>query len=1380
MKKLVLLLAAFVLALGLAACNRDISDLQACLDDPSAPECQTACPEGQEIVGTECLAVCPDGEHRDGTDCVIDTINCPSGQHENDGICVLDDTRTPEEVAIDFLIANYDGDMTFLSTALVNMHFEEALTMTSELSFEVTEDIDEVHYIEATVIDSIVYDETNGDMVKRDISIDVDGEVTIDFSVILHEVPTGVHVYIEAAPLIDLITDGDPDMIQTLNWVGFDNQWAVLELDDSLQNVVELAVLKDMVVALFFSEMGEDFFIEVQENLIEPAIGFDLSQYDVNLGLLVDYIIEENWTEVEAQINGVQYENILLHIDAMYLAPRLLEILEENEADLVTAGFNAELLLPMLDVAEWNPTTEMWEPYLPVDPLDGTEAFFQAMDEEDLDALIEVVVKPMAEMMVYQKLNSDANPEWLESDLHNILGMYETFLDANWPVASGSFVLATEQAIIAADGAVIYWQSLSQDEKWVIHGAIDVGYHGWVVHELENSLANPWEYSMFFRRFGEEVDLVWLQSDLTSLLDGSVSYIYDHYGYDVPQWQLDLEAQGVFDWYTTRSGMERQAIVEASEHPGFEWSDTAIAALERIADSPWEYDYHIRFHDENFNEYWFQNDVINLINNHTTYLMDEYSIDGSALIAAIEADGILEWWLNVASEFQREAIREISGFEGEYGPNDWAVENLDRFLQAQGDIYIWFGREDQINQLEDFDYYGEMYATEITPWLTANTSYVGSVWYDEIGDMGFYEWYMQLDIGEKQALHDSLDAHQYSSYRWPVDNMMTLEDEPYNYDICWGNWNYCNNADDMTEELVTLVNDYSMHLSIEYGIDVPALVNAIEASGAVEFYLYEADGMTREALLEIAEQSYWTYEIMWTIEDIIEMEEDLINFLQIHEAELNAAGFSGTSHLADLQAYGIQHYMMNYVDETDVEFLFEEFLYPVLEEFHAAATAEDPEIVEFFVEKIMNNPHMTAILLEIGPNPVFDETIIAANMVAIDFDMLEAEFETFDFEALGQAIYDGQTAYDLYVAGLTLEPNIALFLEILSPAVLSAEEYMVYVDDFNYAIDNLSLFDQFIDLEYYLDDIVDVTPSRTVDAELLLEFEVDGIAYAQLFSDIVDQAGIYLEGFETLPFPFDDEWNCIEPVDCEEPDFATIIATLTTLGSIEAHALYDPNDLTWIELQLDLTDFLNDLVEDEYERISDDSEYVPHEDNDDLTGVNELTFTVTLENESEITLPTNPDNVNEIAEEFAKFAMTMEAYEILKEYAYYYEMNPSMLTALLNTDVYLEDIEFMYFSAAFEQSMSYITISVDELSPGVPDLTTLDFEVVLYWIDGTLVHDDGVGLEEILPLWLDGELVSQASYDLMVAAINETNWHMMKLFTYYLWQDLEFNSPEMD
>ena len=1383
MKKLVLLFAAFVLAITLAACNRDPSDLQICLDDPTAPECQSACPAGQELIGTECLEVCPAGEHREGESCVIDTITCPAGEHEEAGVCVITETRTPEEIAIDFIIANYDGDVAFLSTAMVNMHFESALTMTSEFNFEITEDINEVHYIEAIITDSFVYDETNGDMVKRDLYLDGDNEVTVQFSIILHEVPTGVHVYIEVAPIIAELALENPEAAEILEWVGFEHQWAVVKLDDSLQNVINLEVLKDMVVALFFSEMGETFFVDLQENMIEPEIGFDLSQYNVNLGVLVDYIIEENWEQVELQINGIEYENIVLHADAMYLAPELRKLLLDYELDLEAAGFNYDVLVPMLDVAVWDGVEEVWDPVLPVDPLEGTEAFFRAMTPTDIDALTEVVIKPLVASAIYHNMMQEADPDWLYDDYLALLQENEQFLIDNWPEASGTYVPADEYALYASLGTLEYYMQLTEDERGVIQWAVDMNNHGWVVHEFDNSRDNNRdEHRWFIRRYEHEVDIENLDNDFNTFLVNNQTYLETTYSMNVTQMIADLESQGVYEFYPAIDPTTRGNLVATAQEAGNEWAVDPINMLEMLAENPWEYQWYYRTHHEFVSPMWLQDALLNLINSHTTYMNDEYSVNVPQMITDIETHGALEWYYNHATQQEREILNEISYFYGDEGEDRWVIETLERIYYEDG-YYDWFGRAEEKHDIdwltEETIMFIEMFEQDIM-----NNSYDPYQWINDIENNGVIEWFGALSQPEIDYLKQLADNNQWAEGHWSVYTLEHINMNSDEFNWCWGTWEYCHDPENMTEELALLVEMYPEYLLDEYGIVAADLALQIQTEGAMHYFFDLASDDDQDVLRDLAEMNHRQYDVLFKPEEILEFEDDILSHLMTHETYLNGLSVDATGMITDLQTNGIQAFMSSTLTVADIEVVFEDYMSPKVTGLHAAILAD--EVLEFLVDEFFTDPHITEILAnEIGPNPVFDETIIAANMMAIDFDQLKLELEglvQLDLENLAEAIYEGQAAYDIHVAAMT-QTNLALFLEVLSPGVLSAEEYMGYLHDVEYAYDNLVLFDQFIDPAYYIPGIADIGMERTTEAELLMEFELDGIAYAEIFDDLTNQVGLLASGFTSIPFPFDENWVCKTEYlpDCEAPDFVSVNQHLLTLDPITGHILYNPNDLTWMEVGIDLTAFADGIVSEEYADRASDPQYVPDEYNDDWTGVNELSLVVTMENASTITLPAVNDttDVQVVADGFAKFAITNEAYQILEKYMTYLPVDPLDLEPdMINAPIYLNTIEDMEFSAAFDLEMSYIEIVVPMVpnpvqgQPDIPDFTNMDYEIVLYWIDGTLVHDAPVGYQEVLAYWLMGDLVSEAAYDTLVGMVDDTNWHIMKMFTYYMWQDM--------
>ncbi len=1396
MKKLALLFLAIVFATALAACDRVPEDVVDCLDNPDAPECQV-CEDGYELDGTNCVpivdpVVCETGYHEEDGQCVEDTVTCETGFHEEAGQCVEDpptcadgeilvgdtcvivDDRTPEEIIVDAIVENADDGLQFLATAMNSMDFSSALTMTTEFYFEVTEDIDETHYIDAEIVDSFLYDEL-GDTVKRTIYLDIDGEQQIEFIIIFQEVATGVHVYLQPEIIIDAITQGDPTAVQTVQWIGFDKEWAVFQFDDSLEQVIQIEVLKEMLVSLFFSEMGEDFFDVVQQD-IEMAIGFDLDQYGVDLGLFIDYLIEEDFDSAELLLQGIQVEHIVLHLDYMYLAPQLHQVLQDYLVPLGDDGFDITKI-DALNTATFDEIDEVWviDPLLlPVDPLDmvGTEAFFASLTEAEVTSFIEIVIKPILENALYEQYLNDVNPEWLHNDFLAILNENEQFLIDNWPMESGIYDPLVEIPLFESLGPVEYWKQLTEQERGTIHWAIDMNNNAWVMHEFRNAMEDNWNYEWYLVRYEEEMDEQWLYDSLYNLIDNNRTQITNEF-YDPDQWLLDLENQGVVDWYSYGDYHAREVIMSIANEVGNEHYLDPINQLEHIAQDPWAYREWFRSHNHFVDEQWLTDEFVYLIQSHQTYMTDEYGYDIPALITLIETEGAIHWYID-ATEMDRDVLHEISLFDGEYSGNRWAVEEMERIYERLDEYYWWFGRNRELIwpeeitwQLEDFVYDNYQYVVD-------NSMYNPDVWLEDIHMYGGFEWYNMLSEGERQVLED---AAQMNYYPWALDVVRRNNEHPGMYEWCWGNWENCHSDEILTENLVLLVNEYAGYLNDEYGIITADLISNIEMHGAVHWFYEYQHSYEFDAMLDVAEMSEWRYKVLWTIKDIMYQEEDLLDFLYMHETILNDAGFNATQKIADLEMYGITVFVADYLTPADIEILLDAYAYPLIEGLHTAVL--DQEVFEFFMTEFFGNPHVEAILTEIGPNPVFDEVLLPANMMLVDLDALL--LEVVDYEMLAQAVYDGQVAYDAFVLGLNATaPNHELILQIFSPGVLSLEEYMVYVDDLMWAFDGMVTFEQFINPMYYLDEIVDVTVVATEDVEVLTIMEIDGLGYAQMFNDLTEALNEYMMGFETVPFPFDENWVCLpEEMYCEEPEFAEIIAHLTTFGAIEAHILFDPNNATWYEVGIDLTELLDGIAAQNYADLLESEWFEESENNDIINGVNEFTVTVTMENTATIDLPAEPDTavVNDIVEELAQFAIAMEGYEILRDYADYYEMDPTMLMDLYNSNVYLNEIEFLDFSAAFDLDMSYITISIDEIL-GEPDPTSLDYEIVLYWIDGTEVFDGPLGIADLVPLFLDGDLVSEAAYHQISGEINEANWAMTKLFLYYLWQPNN-NNDEM-
>ena len=975
----------------------------ACVTDP------LVCPTGQHEENDACVVdtlVCETGTHEENGACVIDPLVCETGTHEENGACVIDalvcETGTHEEegqcvldtvegeALVDYIVNNWDGTMALLAAPVAAMDFSTGYSMTYEFDFEVTEDIDETHYIEAMITDHFVTDEVNGNMMQRDIMLDIDGEESFAFAMIYHEVETGVHLYVQPALFYQAMIADDEYAETVLDFLSLDSEWALFKFDDSLDSVIQVEVIKEMMVSLFFSEMGEQYFYLMQEEL-EMEIGFDLTQYGVDFGQFIDYMIEEDFTNAELLLEGVDEEAIVLHLDHMYLAPQLHMYLLSMSTELSDAGFDINKIAT-LDTGDYNEVTDMFDVDIPIDPLKGTEAFFNSLTVEEQDIIVEVIIKPIVEAEIFYNFE-------------------ENFDDS--------------------------------EAMW----------------RLE--------------------DLLWIR-------------------------QYELEG--------------------------------------------------------------------------------EFGVVMSEFVNELHIEGPLEFW-----------------------------------------------------------------------------------------------------------------------------NTLTQEQRDYFYQ--------------MAEE---------------------------------EYMYYDSE---------------WIYDIIWDVESLGMIDDEVLYWINMHTVELTAAGYDVTQIVTDIQTYGAEewYYMQ---DETFLEGFMDFYVYPELEEFHMAVN--DGEVAEWLMTTLFTDPH---VLAELGPGMGYDETIIAANMMLIDFDMLVMELMY--LEDLNNVIYDGQDAFDLYVIDLATDdtltdpedlyaPNAALLLAIWSPAVLEFEpvydEVMMYVDELQYAIEALDVFAQYATLDYYIEnDVLDMNIEKSDDITVRTMIELDGLSYATIFSDLKDDLNSYLGGFTLLDFPYDENWECIDLEDeyCDDIEMSIVMATLIQQGSVFVNVEYDPNDLGWMSIELDATDLANVLLMADYAMfLSENPGYVPNEYDDMLTGVTNLTFKVTMNDNSNITLPTEVDDVNMIAEDFARMLVASEGLNIVENVAYYYEDNPTELLSVLNTDVSLDDIlsDFMV-SEAFDKEMSYVSISLT------------DFELVLYWIDGTEVFDTPFSLTTVSAYWVDGDLTETAGYDLMVDVVDDENFNLTKVWLMLLLQD---------
>ena len=353
-----------------------------CVDNDTDPTCDT----DQTLVDGVCVDNNTDPTC--GTDqtlidgvCVDNNTDptCDSDQTLIDGVCVDNppvDTRTPEEILADAIIESWDGELTHLEAMMDNMSFDTSMEFITEFNIEMDETTDtglESHFINVIIADNYQYLST-GTVMHRNITVNFDGEIHyIEF--MFEEVATGVVVYMNIADIKVMLETEGPEALDYLDTLGATEDWLMFRFDDTLANVIELEVMKEMIVDIFFLQMGDTFFYDLQDELdteLDLLVPL-LSTYGINIGLFVDHLIDEDLNAAELLLEAIDYETLIFDLDAVYLVPELSAGLTENKTELDLATFDTDAQILYLEAF-------------------GTEAWLLNLTDGEIVILIDVLV----------------------------------------------------------------------------------------------------------------------------------------------------------------------------------------------------------------------------------------------------------------------------------------------------------------------------------------------------------------------------------------------------------------------------------------------------------------------------------------------------------------------------------------------------------------------------------------------------------------------------------------------------------------------------------------------------------------------------------------------------------------------------------------------------------------------------------------------------------------------------------------------------------------------------------------------------------------------------------------------------------------------------
>jgi len=478
---------------------------------------------------------------------------------------------------------------------------------------------------------------------------------------------------------------------------------------------------------------------------------------------------------------------------------------------------------------------------------------------------------------------------------------------------------------------------------------------------------------------------------------------------------------------------------------------------------------------------------------------------------------------------------------------------------------------------------------------------------------------------------------------------------------------------------------------------------------------------------------------------------EIVFLLTDNQIALDLAGFDTVGRIAYLELNGTELFLDNLTD-AEVVILLNVLVDansepgdPDLSDMYEAYAAGNLD--HYLVMLFLDDPEVEAGLREI---PGFDFDGFYTTMDLLDYDAMY--LEVVDGEALFTAIYEGTDAYDAFVLSITATaPETAKLLTHLSPIVTVIEPLMVVIDDINYGIENLEMFADYFDMQYYLDiGVMDIGLEVTEEYEVETVVTLVGSAYSTLFEDLISDVYWYLDGFELIELPYVEHLNCPTGEICEPfAEYNEVINNLDMLGNMYYTATFNPSSRDYMKMEINFTEFVNELVSIE-------------------TGVDgpvvDMSITVTVQESGSITIPEVVVDMNEVAEDFAKVSLTLLAYEMLSDVGDYYEFYTEETLNYGETRALDTFGDYLNPSFAFDANLSYVTVEGSILDP--------DYGIQLYWHDGTEVF-----VEDLFVSFLDFMEVgppTRTDYLSLLSKVDEDNFSITKLLLVYIFMDFEF------
>ena len=462
MKKLFAAIMIAMFAITLTACGNgeDPEDIVDCTVTPEDPSCEVDC------------TVTPEDPACD--------VECDAGYEEVDGECELIDPRSAEEIAADLIEDNWDGTMEHADMLMEYMDFSDAMTMITEFNVDVTDGEGIPHVVNLMITDEIEHGEY--DVIKRTVTGEFEEE-EIEFVLLIEETMTGFIVYYDTAFLRSILeledTSGEvQDVLDTLDANG---KWFMFKFDDSLANLVELEVLKEMVIAALYQELGDNF-LTVIEDEINNALQVNLSTYGFMFEDFVEMIFEEDFAGAELMLENTDFELLVLDLDQIHLVPEVINHLTMYELDMLAID-------PMWDLAA---ETQFLL-------TNGTQAWLEQLTETEIQNILSV----------HDPVLGEAYAAYLIDDLDHFIVMQflnDPQVQLDLAEIPGLDVMAFTTTMDNLDYDA-YYMELEMADLSGLFNAIYEGYEAYDIYVTDLAVTAP-ELASILGHFGGEMGLV--------------------------------------------------------------------------------------------------------------------------------------------------------------------------------------------------------------------------------------------------------------------------------------------------------------------------------------------------------------------------------------------------------------------------------------------------------------------------------------------------------------------------------------------------------------------------------------------------------------------------------------------------------------------------------------------------------------------------------------------------------------------------------------------------------------------------------------------------------------------------------------------------------